>query len=163
MHKPSRLDATDIRILGELQRNGRMTNAELAERVSLSQSPCLQRVRRLESAGYIAGYAAQIGLAQFGDAQVVFAQITLSQHRREDFLRFEHEMRKQDRVMEVHLVSGGFDYLVKFVVRNIAAYQALIDSLLERDIGIARYFSFIVLKSPVVKTAYPAKLLEGIM
>jgi DNA-binding Lrp family transcriptional regulator len=163
MHKAPRLDATDVRILGELQRNGRMTNAELAERVSLSQSPCLQRVRRLESAGYITGYAAQIGLTQFGDAQIVFTQITLSQHRREDFLRFEAAMREQDGVMEVHLASGGFDYLVKFVVRNIAAYQALIESLLGRDIGIAKYFSFIVLKSPVVKTAYPAELLADFL
>ena len=161
MPKPPKLDQIDIHILSELRRNGRMGNNDLAYAVGLSASPCLQRVRRLESAGYITGYSAHLDFAKIGDPQIVFAQITLSSHRREDFLRFESAMRTTEEVLEVHLVSGGFDYLLKFMTRGITHYQSLMDSLLARDLGIDKYFSFIVLKSPIIKHEYPlAVLLE---
>lgn len=159
MQKTPRLDQIDIRILAELQRNGRMGNNDLAYAVGLSASPCLQRVRRLESAGYIVGYHAQLNLVKFCEPQVVFTQVTLSSHHREDFLRFEAALREMDEVLEVHLVSGGFDYLVKFVTSGISEYQALMDDLLAQDLGISKYFSFIVLKSPVIKHEYPLKVL----
>jgi DNA-binding Lrp family transcriptional regulator len=155
MAKAPKLDQIDIHILAELQRQGRIGNNDLADAVGLSASPCLQRVRRLESAGYILGYSAHLNLAKLGDPQIVFTQVTLSSHRREDFLRFESALRTMDEVLEVHLVSGGFDYLLKFITRGIAEYQALMDNLLAAELGIDKYFSFIVLKSPVLKPEFP--------
>ena len=160
MVKPLKLDQIDIHILSVLQQQGRIGNNDLAEAVGLSASPCLQRVRRLEVAGYITAYSARLNLAKLGDPQVVFTQITLANHRREDFLRFEEAMRATEAVLEVHLVSGGFDYLVKFITRGIAEYQALMDALLGRDLGIDKYFSFIVLKSPVIKPEYPLSVVS---
>jgi len=161
MLKQSKLDRLDIRILGELQRNGRISNSDLADAVGLSASPCLQRVRKLELAGYVVSYGAQLDLARLGEPQIVFTQITLANHRREDFGRFESGIKTFDELLEAHLVSGGFDYLLKFITRNIAEYQALMDDMLARDLGITKYFSFIVLKSPIVKPHYPIhKLFE---
>ena len=160
MVRSPKLDRIDIRILSELQVNGRISNSDLADAVGLSSSPCLIRVRKLESAGFIKGYGAQIELAKLADPQVVFTQITLSNHRREDFVRFEVAVRKLDELLEAHLVSGGFDYLLKFMTRGIAEYQLLIDELLsQEELGIVKYFSFIVLKSPIVKTHYPVQKL----
>ncbi len=155
MDKPFKLDRTDIRILAELQAHGRISNNDLAERVHLSASPCLQRVRKLEAAGYIASYGAHLNIAQLGDPQVVFTQVTLLSHTRESFLKFEAVLTAHDELIEAHLVSGGFDYLLKFTTANIARYQSLMDELLASDAGIEKYFSFIVLRSPVVKHHIP--------
>lgn len=130
-----------------------MTNVELADAVGLSPSPCLQRTRRLESAGYIQGYSAQLDLAKLGETVTVFTEVTLTDHRRDDFRRFELALAKLDEVLECHLVSGGYDYLLKFVTRGVAHYQQVIESLLEQELGIARYFSYIVIKSPIMKSS----------
>lgn len=159
MDRLPRLDRIDIGILAELQRSGRITNADLAERVGLSASPCLARVKRLERAGYIAGYGARINLAKLFRAQVVFTSVTLDNHRREDFQCFEQGLRSLDELTECHVVSGGFDYLLKFVVRDVAHYQGLIEDLLDRDIGISKYFSYIVIKSPIIRTEVSLKTL----
>jgi len=114
-----KLDRIDLRILAELQRNGRATNVDLAEVVGLSPSPCLTRVKRLEKAGYITGYGAQIQLQKLGDVLMVFTEVTLSDHRRDDFSRFEASIRGVDEIIECHLVSGGYDYMLKFVTRGV--------------------------------------------
>jgi DNA-binding Lrp family transcriptional regulator len=154
-----KLDRIDLNILVQLQKDGRMTNANLADAVGLSASPCLQRVKRLESAGYITGYGAQVNLAKLTENITVFTEITLVDHRREDFIRFEANLRNVDELMECHLVSGGYDYLLRFVSRNINHYQERMENLLERNIGIEKYFSYIVLKSPIVKSVLPLKAL----
>ena len=146
-----KLDRIDIHILAELQKNGRVTNAQLAELVGLSPSPCLTRVKRLEEAGYIAGYSALINLAKLGSVQIVFTSVTLGDHRRNDFIRFEQGIREYEELVECHLVSGGFDYLLKFVVRGISHYQEMMEQILERNLGVSKYFSYIVIKSPVGK------------
>lgn len=154
-----KLDRIDLRILNHLQQNGRVTNVDLADAVGLSPSPCLMRVKRLEKAGYITGYAAQIQLQKLGNTLMVFTEVTLADHRAADFARFEAAIRKVDEITECHLVSGGYDYLLKFVIRNVARYQELMESILDRNIGVEKYFSYIVIKSPVVKTGLPLKLL----
>lgn len=154
-----KLDRLDLRILSHLQRHGRVTNVDLAEAVGLSPSPCLTRVKRLEKGGFIAGYSAQISLQKLGDVVTVFTEVTLSDHRREDFVRFEAAVREVDEIIECHLVSGGYDYLLKVVARGVSHYQAMMERLLEREIGIEKYFSFIVIKSPFVKTHYPIERL----
>jgi DNA-binding Lrp family transcriptional regulator len=158
--KAPKLDRIDINILAELQRSGRMTNANLADRVGLSQSPCLARVKRLEDAGFITGYGANINLAKLGTVQVVFASVTLSDHRLADFTKFERGIQDIEEIVECHLVSGGFDYMVKFFVRSVTHYQEVIESILEKNIGVSKYFSYIVIKSPIVKSHASVKMLS---
>jgi DNA-binding Lrp family transcriptional regulator len=159
MHDALKLDRIDIRILSHLQRNGRITNVDLADAVGLSPSPCLIRVKRLEKAGYISGYGAQIQFEKLGNMQLVFTQVTLSDHRREDFAKFEAAVRGIDEIVECHLVSGGFDYLLKFVTRSVVHYQTIMEDMLGHAISIEKYFSYIVIKSSVVKTHYPIEKL----
>ena len=150
-----KLDRIDLRILTHLQQNGRTTNVNLADAVGLSASPCLMRVKRLEKAGYITGYSAQIQLQKLGNTLMVFTEVTLADHRAPDFARFEAAIRKVDEITECHLVSGGYDYLLKFVTRSVGDYQALIERLLELQIGIEKYFSYIVIKSVFMKQSLP--------
>ena len=154
-----RLDRIDIAILARLQADGRMTNAALAEAVGLSPSPCLQRVRRLEAAGFIAGYGARIALGKLVETVTVFTEVTLSDHRREDFIRFEAGLATVEELLECHLVSGGYDYLLRFLARSIAHYQQVMEALLDRRLGIERYFSYIVIKSPILRQAAPLQRL----
>ena len=139
-----------------------MTNANLADAVGLSASPCLQRVKRLESAGYITGYGAQINLAKLVDSVTIFTEVTLVDHRIDDFAKFEANIRDVEELMECHLISGGYDYLLRFLTRSIAHYQEQMENLLRRNIGIEKYFSYIVIKSPIVKTIVPLKTLLSI-
>jgi len=159
MHDGLKLDRIDIRILSHLQRNGRVTNVDLADAVGLSPSPCLIRVKRLEKAGYVSGYGAHVDLEKLGTMQVVFTQVTLSDHRRDDFVKFETAIKGIDEVVECHLVSGGFDYLLKFVTRSVVHYQTIMEDVLERSVNIEKYFSYIVIKSPFVKSHYPIEKL----
>jgi DNA-binding Lrp family transcriptional regulator len=156
-----KLDRIDINILAQLQRNARLTNIALASAVALSPSPCLLRVKRLEEAGFITSYNARIDLAKLGETITVFTEVTLNDHHREDFVKFEAAIRTVDEVIECHLISGGYDYLLKFITRGVAHYQSVIEDILERDIGVAKYFSYIVIKSPIEKLHYPlAKLVN---
>jgi len=150
-----KLDRIDVKILNALQTNGRMTNVELSEMVNLSPSPCLLRVRKLEAMGYIQGYSAQINIAKLGQTLTVFTEITLKNHRQRDFARFISAIEKVDQVIECHLVSGGYDYLVKFVTTGIDEYQTIIEQLRDLEIGIDKYFTFVVLKSPLIKVHLP--------
>jgi DNA-binding Lrp family transcriptional regulator len=130
-----KLDKIDIKILSELQKNGRISNVELAELVHLSASPCLMRVKKLQAEGYITGYSAQIDVSKLGQTLTVFTEITLKNHRQNDFARFLGTVEKIDSVIECHLVSGGYDYLVKFITAGITEYQAIMERLVEMDIG----------------------------
>ena len=159
MAEAFKIDRLELRILAQLQKNGRMTNVDLAEAVALSPSPCLIRVKRLEQAGYISGYGAHLRLEKLGDTLTVFTEVTLEDHHREDFARFESAIRDVDEILECHLVSGGYDYLLRFMTRGVNHYQQLIEGLLERNIGIAKYFSYIVIKSPFIKTYCPIEKL----
>jgi DNA-binding Lrp family transcriptional regulator len=156
-----KLDRTDINILAQLQRNGRITNINLAHAVSLSPSPCLLRVKRLEEAGYITSYNAHLDLVKLGETVTVFTEVTLDDHHREDFSKFEAAMRNIDEVIECHLISGGYDYLVRFLTRGVSHYQSVVEGILEQDVGVAKYFSYIVIKSPIQKLHYPLAKLFG--
>lgn len=154
-----KLDRIDVKILNALQNNGRMTNVELSEMVNLTPSPCLLRVKKLQAEGYIEGYSAQINIEKLGQTLTVFTEITLKNHRQVDFARFLAAIEKVDQVIECHLVSGGYDYLVKFVTAGIEEYQTLMERLIDLEIGIDKYFSFVVLKSPLVKAHLPLESL----
>ena len=152
-----KIDRIDIRILHELQKNGRITNVELADLVHLSPSPCLMRVKKLQKEGYITGYSAEIDIAKLGQTLTVFTEVTLKSHRQIDFARFQQATQKIDEIIECHLISGGYDYLLKFVTVGISDYQEIMERLTEADTGIDKYFSFVVLKSPFVKAHLPLK------
>jgi DNA-binding Lrp family transcriptional regulator len=156
-----RLDRIDINILAQLQQNARLTNVDLADAVGLSPSPCLARLRRLEEAGYVVSYNARIQLAKLVDHITVFTEVTLNDHRREDFIKFEVEIRRYEALQECHLVSGGYDYLLKFVTKNVARYQELMEGILERNIGVEKYFSYIVIKTILDKGHVPVKYILG--
>jgi len=155
MNPPLKLDRIDVKILAELQRNGRITNVELADLVALSPSPCLMRVKKLQQAGYITGYSAQINVAKLGETLTVFTEFTLKNHRPPDFARFQEALERIDSCIECHLVSGGYDYLTKFVTAGIVDYQNIIEALIDRDVGVDKYFSFVVIKTPFLKTQIP--------
>lgn len=161
MSSPGKLDRIDLKILAQLQQTGRITNVELADAVGLSPSPCLTRVKRLEKMGYISGYTAQLNLNKLGEFLTVFTEVTLTEHRSGDFSRFEARIRKVDEIVECHLVSGGYDYLLKFVTRGVLHYQSIIEGMLEGDYGIEKYFSYVVIKSPFIKHHYPIQGLFG--
>ena len=152
-----KLDRIDIRVLHELQKNGRITNVELADLVHLSPSPCQMREKKLQKEGNITGYSAQIDIAKLGQPLTVFTEVTLKNHRQIDFARFQQAAEKVEEVIECHLVSGGYDYLLKFVTAGISDYQEIMERLMDADISIDKYFSFVVLKSPFVKAHLPLK------
>jgi Lrp/AsnC family transcriptional regulator of ectoine degradation len=139
-----KLDATDLRILVAVQTYGRLSKTALAEKVNLSATPCWTRLARLEKAGVISGYHAEIALAKIANVTIVMLNISLKQHRYEDFERFEKRIREIDEIVECIATGGGADYIMKLMVPSIEAYQAIIDKLLIEDIGIDRFFTYIV-------------------
>lgn len=139
-----KLDARDIKILAILQREGRISKAALAERVNLSATPCWERLRRLEESGIIESYGARISLKALAPVTIVFMQVELESHRIEDFALFEREIADIPEIVECWAVGGGIDYLCKVVVRHLEDYQALIESMLTRQIGVKRYYTYVV-------------------
>jgi Lrp/AsnC family transcriptional regulator, regulator of ectoine-degradation genes len=150
-----KLDAIDLRILTEIQREGRITKLALAERVGLSPTPCWNRLRRLERAGIISGYHARVALRAVAPFALVFMEVTLGAHRQADFDRFERAVRDVPEIVACWSVGGGVDYLLKVVARDVDAYQRLVDALLEREIGIDRYFTYIVTRTVKDNPAWP--------
>lgn len=156
----TRLDDRDIAILATLSREGRITKTELAARVNLSPTPCWERLKRLEQAGLIRGYRAQIDLAQLGPHVQVFVTVELESHRAENFQMFERIISRMDQVTGCWAVGGGHDYLMQVIATDVAAFQALMDGLLDSPAGLRRYFSYIVTKP--IKDQPPAiGLLRG--
>jgi Lrp/AsnC family transcriptional regulator of ectoine degradation len=148
----TRLDAIDLKILATLQSQGRITKAALADAVNLSPTPCWERLRRLEQSRLIRGYRAEIDLEKLGAVATILVEIVLKQHRYEDFQRFETAIREVDEVVACYATGGGIDYLLKVTAPDIDSYQRLIDRLLLAEIGIDRYFTYIVTR--VVKASF---------
>lgn len=156
-----KLDSYDLRIIEALQRDGRMTKVKLAEAVHLTPSPCWERLRRLEQAGVILGYHARIDPRKLGPVTVVMVEIELREHRLEDFERFEKAVRDIPEIVECQATGGGVDYMMKVVVSDVDTYQRLIDSLLQSDLGIERYYSYVVTKAVKDAGALPLARLAG--
>ncbi len=124
--RPVKLDATDWRILAELQRDGRITNVELASRVGLSAPPCLRRVRELERAGVISGYHAAYNLPRLGFHLTAFAFVRLENQSEADLSAFEARTRQWDIVREAYMLSGETDFLLKCVAADVVTFQNFI-------------------------------------
>jgi len=147
------LDKIDMKILATLQKDGRITKLQLAKAVNLSPAACWERLRRLEESGVIAGYTARINPDSLGRRTTVLVAITLKSHQQADFQRFEAAIREEPSIISCDATGGGIDYILKVVSDDIDAYQRLIDRLLMRDLGIERYFTYVVTKT--VKAADP--------
>lgn len=143
----TKLDRIDLRILSVLQQHGRITKQKLANEVNLSVSPCWVRLKRLEEAGIIDGYHAEVQLEKLASFSIVLVEISLKHHASEDFQRFEDAINEAPHVIDCYATGGGMDYLLKVIARDIDHYQALIDEMLEQNIGIDRYFTYIVTKT----------------
>ncbi len=143
----AKLDPIDLRILDAIQRDGRITKLALAEKVGLSPTPCWMRLRKLEKAGIVSGYHAAIAIRAIAPVATELVEVTLASHRQADFDRFEHVVRAVPEIIACWSVGGGVDYVLKVMARDIDAYQRLVDGLLQREIGIDRYFTYIVTKT----------------
>lgn len=151
----AKLDAIDLKILDAIQRDGRITKLALAELVGLSPTPCWTRLAKLEKAGIISGYHAKVSMRSVAPIATVLMEVTLANHRQADFERFERAIRDIPEIVACWSVGGGVDYLMKIMARDIDAYQRLVDALLERELGIDRYFTYIVIKTVKDETVLP--------
>jgi len=149
------LDAFDRRILDQLQRNGRVSNVELAKSVGLSPSPCLRRVRDLEDAGVIDRYAAILNQGSAGFSLSVFVQVTLERQVETALETFERVIAGRPEVMEAYLMTGDSDYLLRIVVPDVSDYEAFLKDHLTRIPGVASIKSSFALNRVKYETALP--------
>jgi Lrp/AsnC family leucine-responsive transcriptional regulator len=151
-----KLDRYDRRILEELQRDGRVSNQELADRIGLSPSPCLRRVRTLEEAGIIRGYTALLDARALGLNLMVILSISMDKHTPERFERFDAAVSAMPEVLECLLITGrDADYQLKVVVRDMDAYQDLLLNKLTRIEGVTGVHSSFVLRRVVERASLP--------
>ena len=150
-----KLDAVDLRILDAIQRDGRITKLALAEKVGLSPTPCWMRLQKLEKSGIVSGYHAHLNLRKIAPVATVLMEVTLANHRQADFDRFERAITVLDEVVACWSVGGGVDYVLKVMAPDIDTYQRFVDGLLDREIGIERYFTYIVTKTIKEEVAQP--------
>ncbi len=149
------LDATDARILTVLQRQGRISNADLSEKVHLSASACHRRVQRLEDAGIIRDYVALLDPRKLGRPTVVFVEITLSGQADEVLDAFEREVRLIPDVLECHLMAGTADYLLKVIAQDTEDFARIHRRYLARLPGVAQMHSSFALRTVRQTTALP--------
>jgi len=147
------LDATDLRILSAVQRHGQLSKTRLAEIANISPTPCWARLDRLKAAGFIRSYHADIALERMCDVCRVVVTVSLSHHRKSDFDRFEAFVNAHDEVIECIATGGGMDYVMKVVSPNLAAFQELMQAMVDAELGVDRYMTYIATRT--VKTAQP--------
>lgn len=141
-----KLDNLDLKILAALQNEGRMTKVKLAEIVNLSISPCWERLKRLEQAGIISGYRADIDIDKLFRPTQVWVEVALQHHRREDFARFEDYVENVSEIIECWALGGSIDYIMRVISPHMEGYQNLMERLLDASIGIDRYVTLVVTK-----------------
>jgi len=150
-----KLDRIDRRILTELQADARLTNQALSERVALSPSACLARVRRLEREGVIEGYHARLDPFTLGIGLVLYADITLEGHTPAELAAFEKAIAAIPHVVEASHVTGVFDYILKVVVADMPEWTRIAEQLASSGLGVDRINSHVVMRNPKVFAGYP--------
>ena len=153
----SDLDAIDAKILKCLQQDGRLTNAELAERVGLSPSPCLRRVRMLEEAGIISRYMAVINQNKVGLGVSAFVHLKLDRPSTESIERIERELSRCPEVVDCYLMTGRSDYLLRVVAPDIASYERFLKERLNKVPGIANIETSFAMRQVVHMAPLPVK------
>jgi Lrp/AsnC family leucine-responsive transcriptional regulator len=141
------VDGVDRSILAVLEKYGRISNAELADRVGLSPSPCLRRVRRLEETGVIRGYRALIDPAAIGRGLRAFAGVRLLRHGRAEVVAFESAVVRLSEVVHCHHVTGNYDYLLQVEVADLAAYEDFHANRLANLPSVAAVTSYVTMKT----------------
>jgi DNA-binding Lrp family transcriptional regulator len=150
-----KLDRIDCKILAALQEDARLTNQALSERVALSPSACLARVRRLEQDGVIQGYHARLDPFALDIGLVLYADITLEGHTPAELARFEDAILALPQVVEASHVTGSFDYILKVVVGDMAEWTRLSETLSSSGLGVERIISHVVMRKPKFFVGYP--------
>ena len=150
-----KLKEIDTRILEHLQTNARLSNVELSQRINLSQSPCLRRVKKLEEKGIIKGYVTLIDQNIVGLPVSVFVNISLEKQIESALKLFEKAIKSRPEVMECYLMTGDADYLLRVVASNLAAYERFLLDHLTRIKGVASIKSSFALKQVTYKTVLP--------
>lgn len=149
------LDKINRHILIELQKNGRISNLDLAEKVGLSPSACLKRTKKLEDAGYIQGYVMTANLDLLCEHVMVYVEITLEKHKQSDFDSFERTINGIPEFVDCLRLSGRFDYVCFVVCASVGHFNTLCDDLLKQNSSIARISSNVVLDKPKWFAGYP--------
>lgn len=149
------LDDIDRRILRELQDNARISNVDLSRRVNLSQTPCLERVRRLERDGFIQRYAAILDPVHLGQSQLVFVEVSLDRTTSDVFETFRAAIAGRPEVLECHMVAGGFDYLLKIRVTDMTGFRLFLEEGLNTIPGVRESSTYVVMEEIKETTAIP--------
>ncbi|MCL7715246.1 Lrp/AsnC family transcriptional regulator [Stenotrophomonas mori] len=149
------LDRTDLKILDVLQQDARITNQALGERVALSPSACLARVRALEAKGLIRGYHAHVAVDRIRSATVVLAQVTFKQHALEEFTEFDRRILAMPEVVEASRISGAHDYLLRVIVNDVHHWKDIARALLGGDYGVEKIVSQFLMDEVKPFSGYP--------
>ncbi|MEI6897705.1 MAG: leucine-responsive transcriptional regulator Lrp [Psychromonas sp.] len=147
------LDRIDRNILRELQKNGRISNVELSETVGLSPTPCLERVKRLEKQGVIKSYTALLDPQYLNASLLVYIELTLKRSKNDVFEHFNEAVKNLDSILECHLVSGDFDYLLKTRVADMSAYRKVLSETLRALPNIKDSRTYVVMEEVKYLTA----------
>jgi len=145
LSKNKPLDRIDFNILSTLQADGRISNVNLANKVGLSASPCLDRVKRLEKEGYIERYGAKLNASKLKFGMSAYIQITLESTTSQLFENFAKTVSKINEVCECHMVAGGFDYLVKIRIADMEAYRQVLGTIVDIA-GVAKNHTYVVIE-----------------
>ncbi len=151
------LDRFDIAILAELQCNGRISNRDLAERVGLSPAPCWRRLRTLEEQQIISRYAALVDAEKVGLSIIAFAHISLENHHANTVVEFDKAIQSADEVLECYMTSGEYDYMLKVVAADMAAYEKFFSEVLMQIAAIRNVSTSFALRHKKLTTALPLK------
>jgi Lrp/AsnC family leucine-responsive transcriptional regulator len=143
---PRSLDRIDRKLLFRLQQDGRIAVSQLAREVNLTVTPTLERIRRLEAAGFINGYFAHLNARRLGLGLLVYVEVTLDRTTPEAFERFKAMVADRDEIMECHMVAGGFDYLLKVRVRDMERYRTLLGETIAGIRGVQQTHSYFVME-----------------
>ncbi|MES0076686.1 Lrp/AsnC family transcriptional regulator [Mesorhizobium sp. M0058] len=152
------IDRIDFRILEALQTDGRLPVKQLAEIVGVSVSPCWQRVKKLEKAGIIRRYTAEIAIEKLQTVQVLLAHVTLSRSSREIYAAFERHVLEIPQIVECYEVTGSFDYHLKFVVINMQKYNEIVETFLSTAFGVEKYVTYVVTRAAKDERAVPVSI-----
>jgi DNA-binding Lrp family transcriptional regulator len=157
----ARLDKIDLKILADLQADGRMTNVDLAKRAGISAPPCLRRVRALEKAGYLKGYHADVNAEALGFGVTVFAQVGLSSQAETDLKAFEARVNTWPQVRECHMLAGETDFLLKIVAHDWDAYQRFLTTNLTAAPNVSHVKSALAIRTAKQEPGVPIDVDSG--
>ena len=153
-----KLDEIDLRILRDLQENGKITNVELARRIGISAPPCLRRVRALEEAGFITGYHAEVEPAKLGYNVTVFAQVGLDSQSESELSAFEELVRSWPEVRDCHMLAGEADFILRIVAQDWETYQKFVTEKLTPAPNVANVKSALTLRASKHEPGVPVRI-----